>query len=127
VQDALAAPLRDPLQALTEIVSARATRVHPYTDHNILNHTDGNLLDASTAQLILSRRHFRMLTPMTILKSAYLPCGQLQPTVGNSCALEPSLPSIEGAHDLRRMTQRPVWFVSNPTVQVWSASYACQS
>jgi hypothetical protein len=42
--------------------------------------------------------------------------------------LEGSLPSIEGAHDLRRMTRHLVWLVSNPTVQVRIALlYALQA
>ena len=101
---------RDPIEALTEIAANRPRPAPLAEPHETPPREDTGPLDGRVVERVLSRRRCRMLTPLTILKSIYLP------TAASSAS--PQLQhGVEGAHDLRRMTRRPVYLVSNPTVQ----------
>lgn len=115
MQDALRSVQRDPIQALTEIAASRPRPLPHAESHEAQADDEAGALSRRVVERVLSQRRYRMLTPLTILKSIYLPCAH------SACAaaLGPPLQhSIEGAHDLRRMMHRPVHLVSNPTVQV---------
>jgi hypothetical protein len=117
VQNALAAPLEDPVQALTPIhpplpTPARNSSFAGGSGHPPPYDQPGfDAVPSATVQAVLSQRRFRMLTPHTILKSFHQPDAFL----GNGAA---KLSHIEGISDLYRIEDAPIWLVSNPSVKV---------
>jgi hypothetical protein len=117
VQDALAAPLRDPMHALTQIVGQQ----HEQTISLSVPSSTNNLLALAEhpgpvphdmVRRILRQRHFRMLTPHTILKSFH------QPDAYARRATREHQARLDGVSDLRHLAKLPIWLVSNPSVQV---------
>jgi hypothetical protein len=111
MQDALLAPLRDPMHALTPITPSRAMRadVPSRTDRSCAPADQIGPVPEHVAQLVLRHRMFRMLTPHTILKSPHLSDWQ----EGKGQAED-----VEGVAKLLRVTGLPIWLASNPSLQV---------
>lgn len=122
LQVALAAPLDDPVQALTPILPAFPPRSNSSTPFNLPDHAmslDGCVAPAVVQQVLATRR-FRMLTPHTILKSFHqnnLPLHSQQNLFPHSEEGEETLP---GVLDLRHVVGKPICLVSNPSIQVCS-------
>ena len=118
VQDALRAVLRDPMLALTAIFEPGADACageHPADTAALSPDLDGpGPLPPAIARFVLSHRHFRMLTPHTILKSFHQP----DAFAGDATHAHMDMSSLPGISDLRRVGALPIWLVSNPSVQV---------
>jgi hypothetical protein len=108
VQDALVAPLRDPMHALTLIAAPRALRTDmpSRVDRSLAPPGQAGPLPEATVQVVLRTRTFRMLTPHTILKSFHQP---------DASSVHDS--GLQGVTDLLRVLGLPIWLVSNPSLQ----------
>ena len=120
LQVALAAPLDDPVQALTPILPAFPPRSNSSTPFNFedLGTSPDGCVSAAVVQQVLASRRFRMLTPHTILKSFHqnnLPVHSQQNLFPLAEEGEETLP---GVLDLCHVSGKPIWLVSNPSIQV---------
>lgn len=117
LQDALLAPLRDPMHALTPIAPSRALRsdMPSRLDRSCAPADQTGPVPEYVAQMVLQHRTFRMLTPHTILKAPHESGLQRTRSSGGTGG-------VEGDSELLRVTGLPIWLATNPSLQVlaWS-------
>lgn len=119
VQNALAAPLEDPVRALTPLPQAAGPPSRAATPMLEEENPDGTVPAATAAQVLAARR-FRMLSPFTILKSFHQP-GAFSATDAASGR------DIPGLSDLYQVAGKPIWLASNPSVQVSASASATRT
>eukprot|EP00892_Ulva_mutabilis_P004224 jgi/Ulvmu1/2173/UM013_0017.1 len=112
IKHALAAPLEDPVRALTPLPQpatppSRAATPLPDDDN------DDDSVSAAAAAQVLAARRFRMLSPSTILKSFHQP-DAFDAAPGHSISPGGDIP---GVSDFLQIAGQPIWLASNPSVK----------
>ena len=101
------------MHALTVIVDPSLDRSTQSVPSSAVPGMDGSgPLPRSFVRVALKHRHFRMLTPHTILKSFH------QPDAFAATRSQRRRCHLQGVSDLRQVGELPIWLVSNPSVQV---------